>query len=67
MEYSPAGTSQGDADGATGETEETGSENGTDAGDGAADRPDPEFPRTAAKIWRMLRRLQQRGFTAFIE
>lgn len=28
---------------------------------------DPEFPRTAAKIWRMLRRLEQRGFAAFIE
>ncbi len=36
-------------------------------GDGAAEGPDPEFPRTAAKIWRMLRRLRQRGFTAFIE
>ena len=47
----PAGTSQRDADGSAGETE----------------GPDPEFPRTAAKIWRMLRRLRQRGFTAFIE
>lgn len=28
---------------------------------------DPEFPRTAAKLWRMLKRLEQRGFTAFIE
>ena len=27
----------------------------------------PAFPRTGAKIWRMLRRLQQRGFTSFIE
>ncbi len=48
-------------------TEESGSENEVDAGDGAAEGPDPEFPRTAAKIWRMLRRLRQRGFTAFIE
>ncbi|WP_310790078.1 hypothetical protein [Candidatus Palauibacter polyketidifaciens] len=63
----PAGTSQGDADGSAGETEGPQSEEGTDAGDGAADGPDPEFPRTAAKIWRMLRRLRQRGFTAFIE
>ena len=27
----------------------------------------PAFPRTGAKIWRMLQRLQQRGFTSFIE
>ncbi|WP_420636288.1 hypothetical protein [Candidatus Palauibacter sp.] len=27
----------------------------------------PAFPRTGAKIWRMLRRLEQRGFTSFIE
>ena len=63
----PAGTSQGDADGSAGETEGTGSESGTDASDGATEASDPEFPRTAAKIWRMLRRLRQRGFTAFIE
>lgn len=63
----PAGTSQRDAGGSAGETEGTGSENETDAGDRASDGPDPEFPRTAAKIWRMLRRLRQRGFTAFIE
>lgn len=41
---------------------------GTAASAGA--RPegrDPEFPRTAAKLWRMLKRLEQRGFTSFIE
>ena len=54
----PAETSQSDADGSADET---------DAGVGAAEGPDPEFPRTAAKIWRMLRRLRQRGFTSFIE
>ena len=27
----------------------------------------PVFPRTAGKIWRMLRRLEQRGFSSFIE
>ena len=27
----------------------------------------PVFPRTGAKIWRMLDRLQKRGFTSFIE
>ncbi len=27
----------------------------------------PTYPRTAAKTWRMLRRLNQRGFTSFIE
>ena len=27
----------------------------------------PAFPRTAGKIWRMLWRLEQRGFTSFIE
>ncbi|WP_419940329.1 hypothetical protein [Candidatus Palauibacter sp.] len=27
----------------------------------------PVFPRTGAKVWRMLQRLQQRGFTSFIE
>lgn len=63
----PAGTSQRDADGSAGETEGPGSENGTDAGDGTVEGPDPKFPRTAAKIWRMLRRLRQRGFTGFIE
>ena len=63
----PAGTSQSDADGSEDETEGREPEHGTDAGDRAAEGPDPEFPRTAAKIWRMLRRLRQRGFTAFIE
>ena len=41
------------------------------ASDGAVtahgDGPTPAFPRTGAKIWRMLRRLEQRGFTSFIE
>lgn len=37
-------------------------------GDDPNVEPDPpEFPRTGAKIWRMLRRLEQRGFTSFIE
>lgn len=27
----------------------------------------PRFPRSAAKLWRMLRRLRQQGFTSFIE
>ena len=27
----------------------------------------PVFPRTGAKVLRMLQRLQQRGFTSFIE
>ena len=61
----PEETSHRDADGSADENQ--GSESETDAGDGAAEGPDPEFPRTAAKIWRMLRRLRQRGFTAFIE
>jgi len=61
----PEETSHRDADGSADENQ--GSENEADAGDGAAEGPDPEFPRTAAKIWRMLRRLRQRGFTAFIE
>jgi hypothetical protein len=26
----------------------------------------PELPRTAAKVWTMLRRLRQQGFTSFI-
>jgi hypothetical protein len=29
--------------------------------------PDPDLPRTAAKLWRMLDRLQRQGFTSFIE
>ena len=33
----------------------------------ASEDRDPEFPRTAAKLWRMLKRLEQRGFAAFIE
>ena len=61
----PEETSHRDADGSADENQ--GSESETDAGDGAVEGPDPEFPRTAAKIWRMLRRLRQRGFTAFIE
>jgi hypothetical protein len=28
---------------------------------------EPRFPRAAAKLWRMRRRLQQRGFTSYIE
>ena len=31
------------------------------------ERSTPAFPRTGAKIWRMLQRLHQRGFTSFIE
>ena len=27
----------------------------------------PQLPRSAAKLWRMLRRLRQQGFTAFVE
>jgi hypothetical protein len=27
----------------------------------------PDLPRTAAKLWRMLTRLRQRGFSSFIE
>ena len=30
-------------------------------------QPTPALPRTAAKLWRMLRRLRQQGFTSFIE
>ncbi len=29
--------------------------------------PPPRFPRTATKLWRMCRRLRQRGFVSFIE
>ena len=29
--------------------------------------PAPAFPRSAAKVWRMLDRLRQQGFTSFIE
>ena len=32
-----------------------------------ADTVQPVFPRTAAKLWRMMRRLRQQGFTSFIE
>lgn len=64
----PTGTAQSDTDGSVDETEGPGSENETDADAGDSEKgPDPEFPRTAAKIWRMLRRLRQRGFAAFIE
>ncbi len=31
------------------------------------EKPLPELPRTAAKLWRMMRRLRQQGFTSFIE
>ncbi|MCC6178469.1 MAG: hypothetical protein IT305_24450 [Chloroflexi bacterium] len=27
----------------------------------------PAFPRSAAKVWRMLERLRQQGFTSYIE
>ena len=27
----------------------------------------PRLPRTAFKLWRMLERLQERGFTSFLE
>jgi hypothetical protein len=37
------------------------------AGDGAAGPADPDLPRTAAKLWRMLDRLYRQGFTSFIE
>ena len=41
---------------------------GTAASAGArSEGCEPEFPRTAAKLWRMLKRLEQRGFTSFIE
>ncbi|WP_419861066.1 hypothetical protein [Candidatus Palauibacter sp.] len=63
----PARTSESVADGSVDETEGPGSENETDAGAGTAEGRDPELPRTAAKIWRMLKRLEQRGFAAFIE
>lgn len=32
----------------------------------SAEVAEPKFPRTAAKVWLMLRRLHQQGFTAFI-
>lgn len=64
----PTGTAQSDTDGSVDETEGPGSENETDADAGDSEKgPDPEFPRTAAKLWRMLQRLEQRGFAAFIE
>ena len=63
----PAGASQREADGASDEAERPERENETDAADAASGGRDPEFPRTAAKVWRMLRRLQQRGFATFIE
>ena len=69
------------ADGADGETEdstptidadsvgtEADASEGTTASAGVGPKSrDPEFPRTAAKLWRMLKRLEQRGFTSFIE
>lgn len=36
-------------------------------GDGDAPPALPHLPRSAAKVWRMLRRLRQQGFTSFIE
>ena len=38
-------------------------------GEGGAEQRagSPLFPRTARKLWRMRRRLQQQGFTAFVE
>ena len=75
----PAGTPEASADetaaGGNGETEgsattanadSAATEANANAGTGSESR-DPEFPRTAAKIWRMLKRLEQRGFTSFIE
>ena len=34
---------------------------------GKGDASQVRLPRTAAKLWRMLRRLRQRGFVSFIE
>jgi 5-methylcytosine-specific restriction enzyme B len=36
----------------------------------AAEAPDAaivQLPRTGAKVWRMIRRLEQQGFTSFVE
>ena len=75
----PAGTPEASADetaaGGNGETEgsattanadSAATEANANTGAGSESR-EPEFPRTAAKIWRMLKRLEQRGFAAFIE
>ena len=72
----PAGTPEAGADGPpAGGSKTEGSTTTSDADSvkaeanaeaGSASR-DPEFPRTAAKLWRMLKRLEQRGFTSFIE
>ena len=75
----PAGTPEASADdpatGGDGEIERSATtadadsaatEANANAGAGSESR-DPEFPRTAAKVWRMLKRLEQRGFTSFIE
>ncbi|WP_423925482.1 McrB family protein [Candidatus Palauibacter sp.] len=40
---------------------------GRAAGEPAGDGQPPAYPRTGAKIRRMLKRLEQRGFTSFIE
>ena len=53
---------------ATGDAETANNEAGSEVAPTAqVEHRTPVFPRTGAKIWRMLQRLQQRGFTSFIE
>ena len=57
----PAQTPSGDADTDANESDAD-TENAADAGTGT-----PAYPRTGAKVLRMLNRLRDRGFTSFIE
>ena len=67
----PVADAEPDGDEVRAESGEDGTAD-VEAGSGEAsvgqdERSTPAFPRTGAKIWRMLQRLQQRGFTSFIE
>ena len=64
----PADGDDGGTEGSatTADADSAATEANSNAGAGSESR-DPDFPRTAAKIWRMLKRLEQRGFTSFIE
>lgn len=66
--HEPAAGGNGETEGSatTADADSAATEANANAGAGSESR-DPEFPRTAAKIWRMLKRLEQRGFTSFIE
>ena len=68
-EATPVADAEPDGEEVRGESsgaEDADNESGTEEAPAAQDNL-PAFPRTGAKIWRMLQRLQQRGFTSFIE